>query len=97
MAAVLLLAGLAFAAMVVALTFVGLLFKIAIRLIRFPLFLLKWIVTGLVMVIVGPVLAVVGLLLAIVFCFVLAVPLLPLLALAGIVWLLVRSSRPAVA
>jgi hypothetical protein len=49
------------------------------------------------MVVVGPILAVIGVLLAVIFMVVLAVPLLPVLALGTIVWLLVRSSRrPAV-
>ena len=97
MAAVVLFAGMALAAVVFTFTLAAVLLKLAIRLVFFPLFLLKWIVTGLVMVIVGPILALVAIVLAVVFAFVLAVPLLPLVALATIVWLLVRASRrPAV-
>jgi len=97
MAAVVLFAGMALAAVVFTFTLAAVLLKLAIRIIFFPLFLLKWIVTGLVMIVVGPILALVALVLAVVFAFVLAVPLLPLVALAGIVWLLVRASRrPAV-
>jgi hypothetical protein len=97
MPAVLLFAGLALAAIVFSFTLLAVLLKVAIRLILFPLFLLKWIVTGLVMVVVGPILAIVGIVLALAFGLVLAVPLLPLVALAAIVWLLVKASRrPAV-
>lgn len=88
-AAVLLFAGLLFAAAIV--------LKLAIRLILFPLFLIKWIVTAVVLVIVGPILAIVGAILALVFALVFALPLLPLVALGAIVYLLVKSSRrPAV-
>jgi len=98
MAAVLVLAGLALAATVFVFVMLGLLLQVAIRIILFPLFLLKWIVTGLVMLVVGPVLALVGLLLAIVFAALVAVPLLPLLVLGTFVWLIVRANRrPAVA
>jgi hypothetical protein len=97
MAALVIFAGFALAAVVFAFAFLALLLKLAIRVILFPLFLLKWIVTGLVMVVVGPILAIVGVLLALVLLLALAVPLLPLIALATIVWLLVRSPRrPAV-
>jgi hypothetical protein len=97
MAAVVVFAGLALGAVVFTFTLFALLLKLAIRVILFPLFLIKWIVTGVVMVVVGPILAFVGVLLALVFAFVVAVPLLPLVALATIVWLLVRASRrPAV-
>jgi hypothetical protein len=95
MAAFLVFAGLTLAAIVFTFTVFALLLKVAIRILLFPLFLLKWIITGLVMIVVGPILALVGVLLAMVFLVVLAVPLLPFLALAAIVWLLVRSTRPA--
>jgi hypothetical protein len=96
MAAVLVFAGLALGAIVFSLTLLAVLLKLAIRILLFPLFLLKWIVAGLVMIVVGPVLAIVGLVLAFVFAVLLAVPLLPLVALGAIVWLLVRSpQRPA--
>ena len=88
-AAALVLAGLMFAAAIV--------LKAAIRLIFFPLLLIKWIVTALVMVVVGPILAMVGAILALVFALVFALPLLPLVALAAIVCLIVKASRrPAV-
>jgi|SRR5690242_13931259 hypothetical protein len=97
MAAVLVFAALMFAAAVFAVGVLGLLFKLAIRVILFPLFLIKWIITALVMIVVGPVLAVVGLVLAVIFACLLAVPLVPLLVLGGLLWLLVRSPRrPAV-
>jgi hypothetical protein len=97
MAGLVLLAGLAVAAFAFTFTLAALLLKLLIRLVLFPLFLLKWIVTGVVMVVVGPVLALVGILLALVFAFVLAVPLLPLIALGALVWLVVRGTRrPAV-
>ena len=89
MAVVLVLAGLALAAAIV--------LKAAIRLILFPLFLIKWIITGVVMLVVGPILAIVGVILALVFALLFALPLLPLIALGAIVWLLVKSTRrPAV-
>jgi hypothetical protein len=97
MAAVLLFAGLALAATVFLFVILGLVLQVAIRIILFPLFLLKWIVTGLVMLVVGPVLAIVGLVLAIVFAALVAVPLLPLLVLGMFVWLIVKANRrPAV-
>ena len=95
MATLLVLAGLTLAAVVFTFTVFALLVKVAIRILLFPLFLFKWIVTGLVMIVVGPILALVGVLLAMVFLVVLAVPLLPFVALAAIVWLLVKSTRPA--
>jgi hypothetical protein len=98
MAAVLVFAGLALFAVFFTVAVLGILLKLAIRLILFPLFLIKWIVTALVMLIVGPILAVVGLVLAVVFTVLLAVPLLPLVVLGLIVWALVSSTRrPAAA
>ncbi len=94
------LAGLAFTAVAVLLTFaaVAVFFKIALRLILLPLLLLKWIVMGVVMLVFGPILFVVGLVAVLVVGLALAVPLLPFLALGAILWLLVRASRrPAVA
>jgi hypothetical protein len=93
MAAVLVLAGLALASIVFLAVLVGLVFQVAIRILLFPLFLLKWLITGVVMLIVGPVLALVGIVLAVVFGVLVAVPLLPLVGLGAIVWLLVRSNR----
>ena len=98
MAAVLVLAGLALSAIVFLAVLVGLVFQIAFRILLFPLFLLKWVITGVVMLIVGPILALVGIVLAVVFGVLLAVPLLPLIALGAIVWLIVKANRsPAVA
>jgi|EndMetStandDraft_8_1072994.scaffolds.fasta_scaffold2307221_1 hypothetical protein len=98
MAAVLVFAGLALAAIVFLTMLVGLVFQIALRILLFPIFLLKWVITGVVMLIVGPVLALVGIVLTVVFGVLLAVPLLPLIALGAIVWLIVRANRsPAVA
>ena len=95
MAAVLVFAGLALGAIMFLAVLVGLVFQIAFRILLFPLFLLKWVITGVVMLIVGPVLALVGIVLAVVFGALLAVPLLPLIALGAIVWLLVKSNRRA--
>ena len=93
------LLGLMFAGVVFFLLFavVALVFKIAIRLILLPLLLIKWLIGGVVLLIVGPILALVGLLLLVVLGAIFFVPLLPFLLLAGLVWLLVRSTRPAVA
>ncbi len=95
MGAVVVLAGLAFAAVAVLLTFmaVAVFFKIVFKLILLPLLLLKWIVTGIVLLVVGPILFAAG----IVAVVAMVIPLFPFLVLGGIVWLLVRSSRPAVA
>jgi hypothetical protein len=96
MAAVLVFAGLALAAMVFFFATIGLLVKLAFRLIFFPLFLLKWIVMGLVMIVVGPVLALIAIVLTFVFGVLLSIPLLPLLAVGALLWmLLVRANRPA--
>jgi hypothetical protein len=96
MAAVLVVAGLAFAAIVFLFAMVGLVLKLAFRLIFFPLFLLKWIVMGLVMLVVGLVLALVALVLTFVFGVLLSIPLLPFLAVAAILWVfLVRANRGA--
>lgn len=83
--AFLVLAGFAFTAVVVVMTFalVAVVIKTAVRIILLPLLLLKWIV-------IGAVLAVAGL--------VLMLPLLPILAVGAIVWMLVKANRrPAVA
>lgn len=97
MAAVLMFAALTFAAAVFAVAVLGLLLKLAIRVILFPLFLIKGIVTALVMIVIGPILAVVGLLLALIFACLVAVPLVPLIVVGALVWLLVKSTqRPAV-
>ena len=47
--------------------------------------------------IVGPILFVVGVVATVAFAIAIAVPLLPLLALAALIWILVRPGRPAIA
>jgi hypothetical protein len=91
MGAVVVLAGLAFTAVAVLLTFaaVGMFFNIGLRLIIQPLLLIKFVVMGVVMLVVGPILFLVGLAAVVA----LMVPLLPFLALGAIVWLLVKGSR----
>lgn len=93
------LLGLLFAGIAVFVLFgvMAVLFKVAIRLILLPLLLLKWLIGGVVLLVLGPVLALVGLIVLVVGGAVLFVPLLPFVLLAGIVWLIVRASRPAVA
>jgi hypothetical protein len=49
------------------------------------------------MLIVGPILFLVGSVVALALGLVLALPLLPFVAVAGLIWLIVRSNRPAVA
>ncbi len=95
MGAFVVLAGLAFAAVALLLTFVaiGIFFKLALKLILLPLLLVKWIVMGVVMIVVGPILFLAG----IVAVFAMMVPLLPFVVLGGIVWLLVRATRRPVA
>jgi hypothetical protein len=97
MAAVMVLAGLALTAVAVFVTFavVAVVFKILFKLVLLPLLLLKWIVTGLVMLIVGPILFLVGLAAFLAVGVALFVPLLPFAVLGAIVWLIVKSSRPA--
>ena len=99
MSAIFALAWLAFVGMAVltGLAIIGLLVKFAIRLILLPLLLVKWLVAGLVMLVVGPILFLVGSVVALALGLVLALPLLPFVALAGLVWVIVRSNRPAVA
>jgi hypothetical protein len=76
----------------------GILFKLAVRLLLLPLLLVKWIVMGVVLLIVGPILLVVGVFVFVATGVALAVPLLPLLALAAILWLVFAKAnrRPAV-
>ena len=95
MGAVVVLAGLAFTAFAVLLTFtaVAIFFKIVLRLILLPLLLIKFVVMGVVMLVVAPIVFLAEL----AAVFAMMVPLLPLLALGAIVWLFVRASRrPAV-
>ena len=82
----------------VGLALFGVLLKIALRVLLLPLLLVKWIVMGLVMLIVGPILLVAGVVIFLAAGLALAVPLLPLLAVAAILWLVfVKSNRrPAV-
>ncbi|HEY3883986.1 MAG TPA: hypothetical protein VGL62_02170 [Vicinamibacterales bacterium] len=67
--------------------------KLAVRLILLPLLLIKWLVGGVVLLIVGPILLVVGVAVCAVLAVVFALPLLPLIVAAGLIWLLVRASR----
>jgi len=106
MAAVLVLAGLALAAVVFCVMLVGLVLNVAFRVLLFPLFLLKWLAMAVVMLVVAPVLALVGVVLAVVFSAVavvfgalLSIPFLPILAVGVVLWaLLVKSNgRPAAA
>ena len=86
------------AALFVGLALFGVLLKVALRVLLLPLLLVKWIVMGLVMLIVGPILLVVGVFLFFVTGVALAVPFLPLLAVAAILWLVFAklNRRPAV-
>ena len=97
MGAVVVLGGLAFMAAAVFVTFaaVAIVFKILFRLVLLPLLLLKWLVMGVVMLVVGPILFFVGLAAFLAVGVAFLVPLLPFLILGAIVWLLVRSNRPA--
>jgi len=72
--------------------------RLLLKLVVLPLLLLKWIIAGVVMLVVGPILLVVGVFLFVTTGLVLAVPILPLLAVAAIVWFLIaKGSRcPAV-
>ena len=76
----------------------GILLRVAVRLLLLPLLIVKWIVLGVVMLIVGPILLIVGALVFLSAGLVVAVPLLPLLAVGAILWFLFvkGSRRPAV-
>jgi hypothetical protein len=82
----------------VGLALFGLLLRVALRVLLLPLLLVKWIVMGIVMLIIGPILLVVGVGLFLVTGVALAVPFLPLLAIAAILWLVFAKAnrRPAV-
>ena len=98
--AFLVLGGLAVAAfaMFLVIALAGTVVHFALRLVLLPLLLLKLIIGGLVMLVVGPIVVVVGLVAFVVAALVLAVPVLPLLLLAGIAWLVVKANRrPGVA
>ncbi len=100
MATVVVLTGLAFAAVVVLFTLAAaaILFKTLLRVVLLPLLLLKWMVMGTVMLIVGPILFVVGALAMLLAGFAVMLPLAPLLLCGAILWCLLRSTRrPAVA
>jgi len=97
MAALVVLAGLAFTAVLVflALAVVGLVLRTAIRVVLFPLFLIKWLIAGIVMLVVGPILLVVGIIAFVAVALAMALPLLPVVAIGAVIWLLVKSSRRA--
>src|SRR3954471_17627450 len=99
MSVIVALVGLAFAAaaVLVTFTFLALAVRFALKLILLPLLLIKWFVLGVVMLVVGPILFVAGVVGTVVAGLVLALPLMPLLAVAALVWLLVRANRRAVA
>ncbi len=86
------------AAVFVGIALFGIIFKLAFRLLLLPLLLVKWIVMGAVMLIVGPILLVVGVFVFVATGVALAVPLLPLLAVAAILWIVFARAnrRPAV-
>lgn len=73
----------------------ALIVKIAVRLILLPLLLIKWLIGGVMLLIVGPILVLAGLIAFGVLGAVFAIPLLPFLLVAGLVWLIVRSNRRA--
>ena len=99
MSAILVATGLAFTAVAVLVTLAVFAFviKFALKLLLLPLLLIKWLVMGVVLLIVGPILFVVGLIAATAVGLVLAVPLLPFLALGALVWIVVRSTGSTVA
>lgn len=87
----------AFVAMI-AIALFGVLLKVAVRLLLLPLLLVKWIVMGVVLLILAPVLLIVGLFVFVATGLALAVPLLPVLAVAALLWFLFvkANRRPAV-
>jgi hypothetical protein len=84
------------AAVMTVLLVVGIALKLVLRLILLPLLLLKWLIGGLVLLVVGPIFAIVGLFALFVLGAVLALPLLPFVLLGLLIWVLARSSRPAI-
>ena len=90
-------------AVVVCAAFIGLfalmlILKLFVRLLLLPLLLIKWIVGSVLFLIVAPILFVAGLLIALVIGAALFVPFLPFIAVAFLVWLLMRANRrPAIA
>jgi hypothetical protein len=97
MGAVVVLTGLGLAAFVVVLTAAGLFLKLLLRIVLLPLLLVKVVLMGTVMLVVGPILFVIGLVAALAVGLAVAVPLLPVIAIGGLLWLLVRDRRPAAA
>jgi hypothetical protein len=93
MAALVVFAGIALVSICATVAIAGLLLRVAVRLILLPLFLLKWLVMGVVMLVVGPVLFLVGLVAFVVVGLALAIPVLPILAVGALIWLLVRANR----
>jgi hypothetical protein len=95
MGAVFVLVGLAFTAVAgfMALLTVGLVIKTILRLVLLPLLLIKWLVMGILMLVVGPIVFLAGLFAFAAIALVFAVPLLPFLAVAALIWVLVRSTR----
>lgn len=71
----------------------GLFVKLAVRLILLPLFLIKWLIGGVLLLVLGPVLILAGLLVLAILTAAFALPFLPLFLVIGLVWLLVRASR----
>lgn len=71
----------------------GLVIKLAVRLILLPLFLLKWLIGGVVLLVLGPVLILAGLLVLAALAAAFALPFLPLFLVVALVWLLVRATR----
>ena len=69
------------------------LLKLVLRLVLLPLLLLKFVVLGVLFTIVGPVLFVVGLIVTCILAVAVMAPLLPFLAVAFLVWVLVRRDR----
>lgn len=72
------------------------LFVVLGGLLFLPLLLLKLVIGALLFVVVGPVLVLAFAAAAIAALVALAVPLLPLLCIAFVVWVVMRSSRPAI-
>jgi len=71
--------------------------RLVLCVLLLPLLLLKFAIGGVLLLALGPIIAVGALLGFVALVAALVVPLLPLLIVAGLVWLIVRASRPAVA
>ncbi len=67
-------------------------FRLLFLLLLLPFLLLKALIGGALFV-VGPLLAIVGIAVGLLLAVVLSIPLLPLLAIAFVVWVVMRSSR----